>query len=170
MTVEMIPDLVPTVAFGILAAVAVMSALGVVTLRSITHSALSLAMSFLAVAGIYVLLQAEFIFAVQILIYVGAVMVLLIFAIMLTRESQSPRSNPSNRQMALAAVASLAILGLVAWVLNGTMWQAGTPAPPMDTSRVLGEVLFSQYVLPFEIASLVLLVAMIGAIVIARED
>lgn len=167
---DLIPGLVPTVAFTALAAVAVVSALGVVTLKSITYSALSLAISFLAVAGLYVLLQAEFIFAVQILIYVGAVMVLLLFAIMLTRESQSPRSNPSNRQMGAAAVASLAMLGLLVWVLNGTAWSAGEAAPLLDTTRVLGEVLFNQYVLPFEIASLVLLVAMIGAIVIARED
>jgi len=165
-----ITGLVPTVAFVALAGIAVISALGVVTLKRITHSALCLATSFLAVAGIYVLLQAEFIFAVQILIYVGAVMVLLLFAIMLTRESNMPRSNLSNRQMMIAAPTALLIFGMVAWALVRTTWSAGEAAPAMDTTRILGEVVFNQYVLPFEVASLVLLVAMVGAIVIARED
>lgn len=165
-----IPGLVPILAFTALAAAAVASALGVVVLRSITHSAVSLAMCFLSVAGLYVLLQAEFIFAVQILIYVGAVMVLLLFAIMLTRESQSRRSNASNRQMVLAGGVSVAMLGVMVWVLGTTPWQTGDAALVIDSTRALGEVLFNQYVLPFEVASLVLLVAMIGAIVIARDD
>jgi NADH-quinone oxidoreductase subunit J len=166
---DWLPGLVPPFSFIVLAIIAVFGALGVVAFDKITHSALSLALCFLSVAGLYVLLQADFLFAVQILVYVGAVMVLIVFAIMLTREVQTSKSNASNRQMALAGLVSVVVLGMLVWVMLGTAWPNNIPAVITDSTRLIADALFNQFVLPFEIVSLVLLVAMIGAIVIARE-
>jgi len=163
-------DALETLAFVILAAMLIGSALSVVFLRKIVHAALSLVASFAAVAGLYILLNAEFLAAVQVLIYAGAVVVLLLFAIMLTQGSQTPQSNPGNRQKGIAGVVSLALLGVMGWVLFQTPWQASSSAPPLNATETLGKLLFTDFVLAFELASLVLLVAMVGAIVIARED
>jgi NADH-quinone oxidoreductase subunit J len=163
-------DPIVFLAFVILAAVMLVSALAVVLLRNIVHCALFLALSFLSVAGLYVLLNAEFLAAVQVLIYAGAVMILLLFAIMLTQRANSPASNPPNSQAALAAVVAVALFGILAVVFTRTNWLIGPSASAQPNTEVLGRALFDYYVLPFEIASVLLLVAMIGAIVIARED
>lgn len=146
------------------------SALSVVFLRKIVHAALSLVASFAAVAGLYILLNAEFLAAVQVLIYAGAVVVLMLFAIMLTQGSQTPQSNPGNRQSGIAGVVALLLLGVMGWVLFQTPWQSADNKAMADVTETLGKLLFTDFVLAFELASVVLLVAMIGAIVIARED
>lgn len=163
-------DPIVFLAFIVLAAVMLVSALAVVLLRNIVHCALFLALSFLSVAGIYILLNAEFLAAVQILIYAGAVMILLLFAIMLTQRAHSPASNPPNSQAGIAAVVAVVLFGLLGLVLSGTSWLTGAEAPAGSNTAMLGQAIFNSYVLPFEIASVLLLVAMIGAIVIARED
>jgi len=159
-----------TIAFVILAAILVASALGVVLLGRIVHSALSLAVSFVAVAVLYILLNAEFLAAVQILIYAGAIIILILFAIMLTQQSQTPQGNPPNSQFGLAVATSLAVLGSIVLVLTQTKWKTGPVSITGSNTEIIGQALFNQYVLPFEIASIVLLVAMIGAIIVARED
>ncbi|MBI2955132.1 MAG: NADH-quinone oxidoreductase subunit J [Chloroflexi bacterium] len=163
-------DPVVILAFAVLAIVMLVSAAAVVLLRNIVHCALFLALSFLSVAGIYILLNAEFLAAVQILIYAGAVMILLLFAIMLTQRAGAIAENPPNNQVGMAAVVAVALFGLLALVLSGTSWLTGAPAATQPNTEALGRALFEYYVLPFEIASVLLLVAMIGAIVIARED
>jgi len=163
-------DALETLAFIVLAAMLIGSALSVVFLRKIVHAALSLVASFAAVAGLYILLNAEFLAAVQVLIYAGAVIVLMLFAIMLTQGSQTPQSNPGNRQSGLAALVSLVLLGVMGWVLFQTPWQSGSNKALTNVTETLGKLLFTDFVLAFELASVVLLVAMIGAIVIARED
>lgn len=163
-------DALETLAFVVLAAMLIGSALSVVFLRKIVHAALSLVASFAAVAGLYILLNAEFLAAVQVLIYAGAVVVLLLFAIMLTQGSQTPQSNPGNRQRGIAGLVSLVLLGVMGWVLVQTSWQSANNPPPANVTETLGKLLFTDFVLAFELASVVLLVAMVGAIVIARED
>ncbi len=164
-------DPVVFVAFVILAAVMLASALAVVLLRNIIYCALFLALSFLSVAGLYILLNAEFLAAVQILIYAGAVMILLLFAIMLTQRANTPASNPPNSQAAIAGIVAVVLFGLLTLVLGRTSWLVGgSQVPTQSNTELLGQALFGSYVLPFEIASVLLLVAMIGAIVIARED
>lgn len=159
-----------TVAFYIVAVVVVISALAVVLMRNIVYSAVALAMSFLGVAALYLLLSAEFIAAVQVILYVGAVLVLILFAIMLTHDSQSSRSNPANLQAPWAGVVAVALLGVILAVLARSTWsQAQSTIGAVDLTPLLGELLFNDYVLPFEIASVLLLVAMIGAIVLARQ-
>ena len=170
-----------SVIFWIFAVILVASALMVVTLRNIVHSALALIIVFAMAAGIYVLLNAEFIAIVQILIYAGAVTILILFALMLTRISGQPRTNPNNKLWAIALVIS-ALVG--AAVIYAATSSAHAIAPTGNGSGQLpdginnvvriGQLLYSpiaySYVLPFEIASLVLLVAIVGAIIIGRED
>ncbi len=155
-------------AFYIIAGLLIVSAFAVVTLPRIVHSALVLIFFFLNVAALYVLLNAEFIAAVQVIIYVGAVAVLFLFAIMLTSRSYLPDSNPTNRQWAIAGFTSAALLFVFLVVLTGAQWQAGGEAPQY-TTELLGRLLLNEFLIPFEIVALLLLIAMIGAIVIAKE-
>lgn len=173
-----------TVAFYATAIVLVGSALAVVLLRNIVHAALFLALFFGAAAGIYVLLNAEFIAIVQILIYAGAVTVLVLFAIMLTQNAMTRAGNPFAGQWWLAAVICLALAGGIIYAVGGSRMALlpNTDVSPnlastgLDGGTVvrIGQLLYSpfnySYVLPFEIASIVLLVAIIGAIVIGREE
>lgn len=174
---------IATIAFYLIAITLVGSALAVVLLRNIVHSALFLAVMFGAAAGAYVLLNAEFIAIVQVLIYAGAVTILVLFAIMLTQNAQSQSSNPFAKQWWLALIICVLLgFGLVYVVGNSAMAVVSASASvhlaslAADSGTVirLGQLLYSpyvySYVLPFEIASVVLLVAIIGAIVIGRED
>jgi NADH:ubiquinone oxidoreductase subunit 6 (subunit J) len=169
-----------TVAFWVIAVLLVGSALAVVLRRNIVHAALFLVLVFGAASGIFILLNAEFIAIVQILIYAGAVTILILFAIMLTRNSMSRQSNPSNKQLWPAALVCL-LLG--ASIILG-MFAQGSQLPTGATTSAanagvgniarVAQLLYSpvgySYVLPFEIATLVILVAIIGAIAIGRED
>jgi NADH-quinone oxidoreductase subunit J len=157
------------VVFLILAAVTLVGALGVVTARSVFSSALFLVLSFIGVAGVFVLLEAPFLGAVQLLIYVGAISVLILFSVMLTRRVMDERVRQYNEQWGVAGVIA-GLLFVVLAVLSVTSeWNISNAAPPADSVVALGQALLGPYALPFEIASLVLLVALIGAIVIARE-
>lgn len=153
------------VAFYVLGAVCLGGALGVVLSRNVVYAALLLLVSLMGVAGIYLLLLAEFLALVQVLIYGGAITIVVLFVIMLTRE-QEFRAFRDNPQRPLAVVAGLAVFGLLVAVLV-----KGSPSETVRSSvelPALGDSLFAQWAVPFEVASLVLLVALIGAIVIAR--
>ena len=151
--------------FILVSALVLGGALGVVATRNVVHAALFLLLSLLGVAGVYLLLFAEFLALVQVLIYGGAVTIVVLFAVMLTRSSEYPRIS-DNRQWPLALLVALA----VAAVLGTAFWVApqvdAQPQAPVFTG--LAASLFTKWALPFEIASLVLLVALIGAIIIAR--
>jgi NADH:ubiquinone oxidoreductase subunit 6 (subunit J) len=167
--------------FWLFAIILVVAALLVVGLRNIVHSALALIIVFAMAAGIYVLLNAEFIAIVQVLIYVGAVTILILFALMLTHIAGQPRTNPTNRQWPIALVICALVGATIVFAeitspLAIALTKTGVSQLPPGISNVvrLGQLLYSptsySYVLPFEIASLVLLVAIVGAIVIGRED
>ena len=174
---------IATVAFYVIAVALVGSSLAVVMLRNIVHAALYLALSFGAAAGVYVLLNAEFIAIVQILIYAGAVTVLVLFAIMLTQNAMSHSSSPFSGQTWLAAIISVALAAGLIFTVGASQMAIGAPNASANlvngingggSVTRIGQLLYSpfsySYVLPFEIASVVLLVAIIGAIVIGRED
>lgn len=152
--------------FIILAVVTLGGALAVVATRNVVHAALALLVSLVAVAGIYLVLYAEFLALVQVLIYGGAIVIVLIFAIMLTRSAEYPRTS-DNRQWPLAALAALGLLGVLApaFLINAVQDTEAQNAAFTD----IGKSLFTTWAVPFEIASLVLLVALIGAIIIARS-
>ncbi len=161
-------DLAFSAAFFVLAASTVGSALATVTVRNIFHAAMFLAVSFVSVAGLYITLQADFLGIVQILIYAGAVGVLMVFAIMLTHRPEQGNQPSGIRASALLVAALLAIV--VVWVVVQTAWPQSNAQPLQDTVPALADALFGPYVLPFEVASVVLLAAMVGAIVLARGD
>jgi NADH:ubiquinone oxidoreductase subunit 6 (subunit J) len=160
---------VEQVIFYIIAALAIAGALGVVFSNDIVHAALFLVMALLMTAGVFVLLSAEFLGLVQILIYGGAVTILIIFALMLTRARQlQMRLNGAQQPFALVAGVLLAV-GLIFMIVQ-TAWPGTTDHVTLVPFERFGTELFSTYSVPFEIASLVLLVALVGAIVIARSE
>ncbi|MCD6290881.1 MAG: NADH-quinone oxidoreductase subunit J [Anaerolineae bacterium] len=144
-------------------------ALLMVTARSLFHSALAMAASFLGVAALYILLEAEFLAGVQILIYVGAIAILIIFAIMLSRGTMRTAEPVVNKQWPFVAVVALSLFGLLAFLVSQVAWPARSAEPMGDPIAALGKAFVGPYVVPFEVASVLLVVAMIGAIIIARE-
>ncbi len=153
--------------FAIVAIFTLGGAVGVVATRNVVHAALFLLLSLLGAAGAYLLLFAEFLALVQVLIYGGAVTIVVLFAVMLTRSSEYPRIT-DNKQWPLGLITAT----VLAVVLGAAFWLApdvvAEPQAPVFTE--LGASLFTKWALPFEIASLVLLVALIGAIIIARTQ
>ncbi len=157
------------VAFFIVAALTLFAGLLVVTVRNVVHAALALVGAFFGVAAIYLLLEAEFLAVVQVLIYIGAIAVLILFAIMLTRGLMQSQETGVNKQWAAAAIiAGLLFLGMSLIAIRGP-WMVGTQPITTDLVPQLGTLLVTSYVLPFEVISLLLLGALVGALVIARE-
>jgi NADH:ubiquinone oxidoreductase subunit 6 (subunit J) len=161
---------VPAAVFYILAAVIVGSGVMVVSLKNIFHCALFLVLALFGVAGIYVLLSAEFLAAVQVLIYVGAITILMIFAIMLTAKLYSARIRQSNEQVALGIIVVATLLIATVAILSKAAWRVSYAEPEVQSTVGIGKALLTKYVLPFEVVSVVLLAALIGAIVIARKE
>jgi len=142
--------------------------LAVVTLRNIIHSAVAMMICFGSLAGMYALLGAPIVAAAQVLIYLGAISVLILFAIMLTQAGDANLPAPFHRQVPVAAVIALAIVGLVGWAVIQTDWATAAEATGAAVEAI-AEAVFTTYALPFEIISLLLLVAIIGAIFLARR-
>jgi NADH-quinone oxidoreductase subunit J len=157
-----------SIAFWIMAIVAVASALGVILIRDIFRAALLLVVTFLTVAGLFVTLNADFVAAAQVLIYAGAISILLIFAVLLTRDVQ--KGNPSNRQTRAVVFLGALIAVTLIVIFTNTEWNLSADAPAENTTAAIADTVFDRFVLPFEIASAVLLAAVIGAIVIAKEN
>jgi NAD(P)H-quinone oxidoreductase subunit 6 len=163
---------VQIVSFGILAAMMIGAALGVVLLSNIVYSAFLLAGVFISIAGMYLLLNADFVATAQVLIYVGAVNVLILFAIMLVnkREDFAPMRNAWVRPT-LTAIVSVGLFVLLSTMVLATPWKYSTGVTPGNSSIVsIGQHFFSDFLLPFELASVLLLMALIGAIVLARRE
>ena len=159
------------VMFWIFAVVMTVAAIGVVTSRNVVHAALYLVVTLMSAAAVYVLLLAEFLAWVQVLVYVGAIVVLMLFGLMLTRAPIGQRSY-DNDQRLLAAVCAAAVFGVTTWILldafeGRDISLTGRERP---TTASVGEAIFSKYVLPFEVVSVLLLAALVGAIVLARRD
>jgi len=156
--------------FFLFAVVGVASAIMVVTNRNVVHAALFLLLTFFCVGATYVTLRAELLAAVQVLVYAGAIMVLFLFATLIINIPRSLNLRQWNRQSGVAVVIA-ALTGL--WIIIATSRAFGKLQPPssdpLGTPRAVGKLLFSSYILPFEIASLVLLAAMVGAIYLARS-
>jgi NAD(P)H-quinone oxidoreductase subunit 6 len=160
------------ICFLVLSAAVLLGALGVVLLPNIVYSAFLLGGVFLSVAGLYLLLNASFVAAAQVLVYVGAVNVLILFAIMLVNKKENLAPIPG---LALRRVLSGTVCGglflLLLRVAFTTPWALPGPVPVGEEATIrIGEHFFSDYLLPFELASVLLLMAMIGAIVLARRD
>ena len=161
------------ICFSVLSLVIIVGALGVVLLESIVYSAFLLGGVFMSVAGLYLLLNASFVAAAQVLVYVGAVNVLIIFAIMLVnkKENLKPIKNINIRRIISTSIC-VTLLSLLIRVDISKIWVIADPESSIgeESTIRIGEHLFSDYLLPFEVASVLLLMAMIGAIVLARRD
>jgi NADH-quinone oxidoreductase subunit J len=157
------------IAFWILAVVGIVAALGVVLLQNVFRAALSLVLCFMAVAGIYITLSADFLAAVQVLVYVGAISILIILAIMLTRDVQ--RGSPGNRLQVPALIIGILFLGAVTFAMVNTPWPVVSISPQEPTTAALAGKLFGEggFILPLEIAPILLLAAILGAIALVRE-
>ena len=161
------------ICFSILSLVIIIGSLGVILLESIVYSAFLLGGVFMSVAGLYLVLNASFVAAAQVLVYVGAVNVLIIFAIMLVnkKEELKPSNNLKSRKI-IATTICITLLSLLIRVDLSNVWALSSPNSSIgeESTVRIGEHLFSDYLLPFEVASVLLLMAMIGAIVLARRD
>ena len=155
--------------FIILSITTLGAAVAVVTSKNLFHSALFLILSFVGVAGLYILLEAGFLAAVQILVYVGAISILIIFAIMLTRRLMAKDLVQRNAQWGISGLVALLFFTVLGFVLLRMDWPVVDAAVPRDSISILGQELMSTYALPFEVASVLLLVALVGSIIIARE-
>jgi NADH:ubiquinone oxidoreductase subunit 6 (subunit J) len=162
---------VSQVVFIILSAVALAGALGVVLHRNLFRAALFLVLSFAGVAGFYILLEVEILAMIQLLVYVGAIAILIIFAIMLSRQIMSPEFKAFNEQWWMGLVAAVLLFAVLAFVLLSVTWPTAESDVPRDAISKLGQTLVDPagHVLPFEVASVLLLVALVGAVIIARE-
>ncbi len=163
---------VQLVSLGILGLIMVASALGVVLLSNIVYSAFLLCLTFISVSGMYILLNAAFVAAAQVLVYVGAVNVLILFGIMLVNKQEDfvPIKNAWIGKAATAAVCA-GIFGLIGTMVVSHPWAISTaPAAGDKAIEVIGQHFFSDYLLPFELASVLLLIALVGAIILARRE
>ncbi len=156
--------------FYIFAAITVLSALFVVTTRNIVHSAFYLLFTFFGVAGIYVLLGADFIAIAQIMVYVGGILILILFGVMLTNKITSVEIKTGTVQMLPAAIGVAIFMGAVISVMIMTNWKSEPEMIPSTTTKDLGHLLINSYVLIFELLGILLLIALIGAASIARRD
>ncbi|WP_062284186.1 NADH-quinone oxidoreductase subunit J family protein [Neomoorella mulderi] len=154
--------------FWLLAAIIIASALAVVLLKNIVHSALYLVLTFVGVAGLYILLNAEFLAAVQLLVYAGAVAILIVFAVMLTRRGDIRASNLFNVNYLAAAVVSLALFIVITLATGRMAWTATPGQAPAGNVGAIADAFLGHFAIPFEIAAVLLLVAMVGAILLAR--
>ena len=157
------------IVFWLLAVLTVSAALAVVILRDVFRAALSLVLLFLTIAVIYITLYADFLAVVQILIYVGAISILIIVAVMLTRGVW--HGSPPGKLRIPALVVSLLLLGTMVFTVISTKWETSGEPPLQPTTAAIGTNLFSQggFILPVEISAVLLLAAILGAIVLMRE-
>ena len=163
---------VQLVSFGVLTALLLLAALGVVLLKNVVYSAFLLGGAFISMAGLYFLLNADFVAAAQILVYVGAINVLILFAIMLVnkREDYDPVKGTGIRRGATALVC-LGLFALLSTMVVSTPWAISSATPAGDGSIVkIGIHFFTDYLLPFELVSVLFLIALVGAIVLARRE
>jgi NAD(P)H-quinone oxidoreductase subunit 6 len=159
------------VSFGVLSLIILGGALGVVLAPSMVHAAFLLGFVFVGMSGMYVLLNADFVAAAQILIYVGAVNVLLLFAIMLVNR-RTPDQAEDKRGLRNLVGAGVC-LSTLALLTNGVVrapWPISTEVPINNSTLQIGVQFFSNYLLPFEVVSILLLVALVGAIILARRE
>ena len=157
------------IAFWALAIIGVAAALAVVLQSNVFRAALTLVLCFVAVAGIYILLSADFLAAVQILVYVGGISILIILAIMLTKDMQ--HGSPSNKLMVPSLLVAAVFLGVLVYALTNTQWVLSVSPPVEPTTAALADKLLGGggFILAVEVAATLLLAAILGAIVLVRE-
>ncbi len=158
------------IAFYLLAAVMVAAGFRLVTTKNVVRAALFLAIVLGGAAGIFILLAAEFVAWVQVLVYIGAVVVLLLFGVMLTRAPIGQEGDLDNDQRWVAALVALFLLGALVAILADTFGDRKIVLRGVQRTGEVGDSIFATYVVPFEVASVLLLSALVGAVALARRD
>lgn len=158
------------IAFGLIAFAMAVGAVRVVTTKNVVHAALWLVLVLSGVAANYILLAAEFVAVVQVIVYIGAIIVLFLFGIMLTRAPIGKSSELDNGQRWASLAVSLLLFGVLASVLSKAFGRRHVSPAGLQTTADVAKSVFTNYVVPFEVVSVVLLAALVGAVVIARRD
>jgi NADH-quinone oxidoreductase subunit J len=166
--------MLPMIAFGILSVLALASGILVITRRNPVHSVIWLIVTLFSVGGIFLLQNAEFLFAVQIIIYVGGIMVLFLFVVMLVNLDVAVKQARFSRQWVLGLLTALVVFAQVGYVIYRMGSELGLAAPPSEpppvqNTQAIGKALYQTYMLPVEVASVLLLVAMVGAVIMAKR-
>ena len=156
--------------FWVVTSVTIISALGVVLSNQLIYSAISLLFTLFGIAGLYVFLWADFMTGIQLLVYVGGILTLIIFGIMLTNKISSARLSQTNMQQGIGSVVSLWLLIVLSLVISKTNWYSASSSEPASTVDKIGTLLMTKHLLAFEGISLLLLGALIGAAILARKE
>jgi NADH:ubiquinone oxidoreductase subunit 6 (subunit J) len=160
-----------TLPFFILSVLTIAGAAAALTLRNLVHCVLALMLAFVGLAGLYLQLDAQFIGFAQILIYIGAVAILIVFAILLTRGAESPSRSIVSPSWAISSVVSVLVFGVLAWTIRSSVaTRHSIPPQPEITVKQIGNALMSRFALPLEVIGLLLTAALVGAVTIAMQD
>ena len=160
-----------TFPFAIIAIVAIASAVTAMSLRNLIHCALAMVGAFGGLAALYLQLDAEFVGFTQILVYIGAVAILIVFAILITRGGEAPEKNVFSASWIWGLAVALAVFSTLAWAINHSVASQREPAAEVTaTVRQIGDSLMTKFVLPLEVIGLLLTAAMIGAVIIAMKE
>ena len=158
------------IAFWVIVGITIGSAFMVVQSKSLLYSAYALLFTFIGVTGLYIFLWADFLAIVQVVVYVGGILVLIIFGIMLTNKITSVNISHTSMQKSVGAVVVIGFIGLLGYMILNTPWLVLSNAEPSDTTSAIGRLLLMDYLLLFEAVSLLLLGALIGATTLSRKD
>ena len=160
-----------TLSFFILVVLAVVGAAAALTLRNLVHGVLALVLAFVGLAGLFLQLDAQFIGFAQILVYVGAVAILIVFAVLLTRGTESTLQSSVSPSWIVSGIVAAAVFGVLAWTIRSSV-TSRHPLPPQPevTVRQIGDALMSRFALPLEVIGLLLTAALVGAVTIAMQD
>jgi NADH-quinone oxidoreductase subunit J len=159
-----------TIAFGVLSTVTVGSALGVVLSKNLFHAVLWLALALTGTAGIFMLLDAEFLAAVQLLLYAGGIVTVVVFAIVVTERLVGERISQTSRRLGGGAIVCGALLTLLVVAIGRQPLTLARPPAPADLTKMIGEDVLTRFVLPFELLAVLMLTALLGAIYFARTE
>jgi NADH-quinone oxidoreductase subunit J len=160
-----------TLPFFILSVLTIIGAAAALALRNLVHCVLALMLAFVGLAGLYLQLDAQFIGFAQILVYIGAVAILIVFAILLTRGAESPSQSIVSPSWAISSVVSVVVFGVLVWTIRSSV-ATRHPIPPQPemTVKQVGNALMSRFALPLEVTGLLLTAALVGAVTIALQD
>ncbi|MDI3327838.1 MAG: NADH-quinone oxidoreductase subunit J [Alicyclobacillaceae bacterium] len=162
-----------TIAFFLISLVVVFAAVMLLQFRKVMYMALSIGLVFLGMAGLYILLNADFLAFAQILIYAGAITILMLFAVMLTRHDEVEDPPLRDPKKWLTALGCLALGAAMLWTIRNTPWSSPPAQPPWPVQKnvaAIAETLFTGYAVPFELVSVLLTVALVGAVILARKE
>ncbi len=160
-----------TPAFTIIAVLTIAAAVAAMSLRNLVHCALALTVAFAGLAAAYLQLEAQFVGFAQIFVYIGAVAILLVFAILLTRGGESPETNVFSKSWVWGLGVVLAVFSTLAWAIQNSFASQREPAETVQASvKQIGDALMTKFVLPLEVIGLLLTAALIGAVIIAMRD